>query len=681
LTGKVIERLTIESPPEHSFYHDKSGRTTRSIPLPERQIIAWDSEGITFDADKPQRMVIFGCSAEPESPMVGKDLYVSDLLRYITDIGKRYPCAVHVGYGFRYDANMIVRHLPLRCLQELKERGSCLFFAQGLRYRIAWLPGKRFQVSRYGEDGSRVTVSIDDVLSFFSSSFIKATESILSDELTQDDRDVILHGKAQRGQNTWDDVPEMLHYWQREIVLMRRLVERFRDVMFTAGFMLRNWYGPGALSSYIIRQQSVRSHIVNGPPELPRPVHTASKHAYAGGRFELFTMGRFQGPVYSLDINSAYPYAISQAPSLGEGEWEYVERPTDIAYFGVYRIRFHAPGASPFEPRALPLFHRDYKGSITFPNVTHGWYWSPEAHIIAGHPGVEIMEGWEWRPADQSLRPFKFLLDMFAERIRIGKSNVMSMPFKLGPNSLYGKLAQRVGHTTDKYGIPHPPRTHCLPLAGWVTSYTRAMLFQVIRQVPRDQLIAVETDGIYMTADPATLSGINLGTELGQWDADVYDEMLYLQSGIYHRRQGDTWLSAKSRGLDVTSVALPIVRDYLRSCGAGDFPGLTVQMRPRFVGLTAAAAGRAPLKVRHCRWEAGERVLEPGGKGKRVHVPAVCPACRRGSSAYDEPHILVVRSRSVGDMSFPHYLPWEAGQQYEDNENAEFLSEVSEDML
>jgi Tat protein secretion system quality control protein TatD with DNase activity len=49
-----------------------------------------------------------------------------------------------------------------------------------------------------------------------------------------------------------------------------------------------------------------------------------------------------------------------------------------------------------------------------------------------------------------------------------------------------------------------PPRSHCLPLAGWVTSYTRAMLYNVLRQVPRDRLIAVETDGIYMTHDPPT---------------------------------------------------------------------------------------------------------------------------------------------------------------------------------
>jgi hypothetical protein len=513
--------------------------------------------------------------------------------------------------------------------------------------------------------------------------FLAATESILGDALTDEDREVIAHGKAERGNNAWDDLPDVLHYWRAEIRLMQRLMERFRDVMYSGGFMLRDWYGPGALSSYLIRQNGLRAHIVNGPPELPRDVHTASKHAYAGGRFELFRMGRFQGPIFSLDINSAYPYALTQAPSLGagKGHWEYVELPETISYFGVYRIRFHAPRAAPFEPRPMPLFHRDHRGNVSFPNVCHGWYWSPEAASVFGCEGVEVCEGWEWVPDDPTYRPFAFLRDMFRTRAELGKRNALSMPYKLGPNSLYGKFAQRVGYVTDSHGAHHPPRSHCLPLAGWVTSYTRASLYNVMRQIPWDRIIAVETDGIYLQQNPDTLDNVTLGAGLGEWDVSVYDEMLYLQSGIYHRRVGGEWLSPKSRGLDVASVGLPIVRDYLRSCVAGfDFPGLAVTTKPRFVGLTAAMAGSAPVKVRHCRWEPGERMLEPGGKGKRVHVPAVCPACRAGLSAAEAGHTLIVRSRSVGNMSHPHHLPWESGDQPEDTATAELLDEIAEDM-
>jgi hypothetical protein len=206
------------------------------------------------------------------------------------------------------------------------------------------------------------------------------------------------------------------------------------------------------------------------------------------------------------------------------------------------------------------------------------------------------------------------------------------------------------------------------------------MLFGVMRNIHPGKLIAVETDGIYTTQDPATLN-LTIGDQLGQWDLSHYDEMLYVQNGLYHCRDGDKWLAPKARGLDVTAVDLPTVQQYLRDCEPGEFPTLSVVTKPRFVGLTAAAASNAPLKVRHCRWERGERELAPGGKGKRAHVPAACPACVRGENAYDAPHSLIIRSRSTGEMSRPHHLPWEDGKELEDTEKARELDAIAEDYV
>lgn len=683
--GKPTERRTIALPDsfviedaQTEFYHSGKGRR-RDVPLEHRRMIAWDGEGMMLSGNKsPQHYVVFGCSADIENPLVSTSLDTVELIDYICEIGARFPGAVHIGYGFRYDSNMIVKGLSVTRLMELKDEGQTYFNVGSFRYRVAWLPGKRLTVTKSWGKGKRdrISVRIDDISSFFAAPFITAIESVLSTELTDEDRDVIAHGKAERGQNTWEDMPEVLRYWRAEIRLMERLGDRFRDVMYEAGFMLRDWYGPGALSSYIIRTNKLRDHLVNGPHDgLPHGVHVASKHAYAGGRFELFRYGRFTGPVYGLDINSAYPYAISKAPSLGigHGEWVWSDDIKRIAYFGCYRIRFRGVGTRALERRAMPLFHRDEKGSISFPTMTEGWYWSPEATTVFGQPGVDVIEGWVW--VNDGSRPFSFLADMYEERKRIGKKNVLSMPYKLGPNSLYGKLAQRVGH---RNGLP--PKSHCLPLAGWVTSYTRASLFQIMRRIPSSRLIAVETDGIYTTADPDSLN-LDIGDELGQWDLTTYDEMLYVQNGLYHRRNGTEWHAPKARGLDVAAVDLSTVQQYLRSCVPGDFPPLRVTTKSRFIGLTAAAASNAPLKVRHCRWERGERELSPGGKGKRAHVPAACPACITGENAYDKPHSLVIRSRSTGSMSKPHYLPWEDDKPLEDSERARELDSIAEDYV
>lgn len=669
-------------------------RAQRDTPLEKRRIIAWDGEGMKLSGnDRPQHYVMFGCSAEPEWVMVGPDLKTMEILEYIIAVGERYPNAVHIGYGFRYDAAMIIKGLPDKHLRMLKHKGEVNFKLGNIRWRIHVIPGKSFRVTKRWSTSKKntgkrsgdgyVSVKIDDMASFFACPFLNACESILGDVLTDEDREIIDHGKKARKDNTWDDLGDVRRYWTAEIRLMQQTAERFRDVMYRAGIKLREWYGPGAIATYLITNRKLRNHLQNTP--VVREVHEASKIAYAGGRFELFQVGRINKPTFGLDINSAYPAALSKAPSLGldHGEWVHVSNPTAIEEFGVYRITYNHGGKAKFlEYAPMPLFHRDMKGSISFPQYLNGWYWSPEAEnafeINRRIPGSAIIhEGWVWR--HDGTRPFEFLQEMFDERIRLGKKNVVSMPYKLGPNSMYGKLAQRVGWD-EKNKLP--PRSHCLPLAGWITSNCRASLYRVMLQIPRHKLVAVETDGIYTTMNPDELV-MDKGDNLGQWGVDAYDEMLYLQNGVYHRRDGNKWLAPKARGLDIASVSREVVSEYFQSCNPGEFPTLTVQMRERFIGLNAAYVRGKGVHVKEYlgRWEAGERVMQPGGKGKRAHVPNACTECNMGLSAWDSPHRLAIRTRSMGDMSTPHALPWENDDVPEDMELARELDLIERDLI
>jgi hypothetical protein len=666
-------------------------RSERDTPITDRRMIAWDGEGMKLSGnDKPQHYVMFGCSADIDGVLISQEIPVMEILEYIVKIGERYPNSVHVGYGFRYDVNMIIKGLPDKYLREIKSRGECTFKLGVFTWRLSWIPGKMFRVTkRWGpRNGKRsgdgyVSVRIDDMVSFFARPFLDACESILQDTLNDSDRAVIAHGKLARKDNLWNDLDDVETYWRAEIRLMEEMARKFRSVMFDAGIMLKDWYGPGAIANYLISKRGMRDHIQNTP--AISAVHDASKIAYAGGRFELFRVGRVQGPVYGYDINSAYPAALVRAPSLGmdHGEWVHVENPRNIEEFGVYRISYNHMGkARPIEFAAMPLFHRDPRGSISFPQFVSGWYWSPEADVAneigRRYPGsVVVHEGWVWR--HDNSRPWGFLQEMFDKRIELGKKNVISMPYKLGPNSLYGKLAQRVGWDQKTMS---PPRSHCLPLAGWITSSCRASLYKVMIQIPMHKLIAVETDGIYTTADPDSLR-MDTGYNLGQWGIDEYDEMLYLQNGVYHRRIGNTWLPPKARGLDIASVSQTIVEDYFRGLTPGEFPTLTVQMRERFVGLNAAfVKGRGIHVKEHLgKWEAGQREMEPGGKGKRQHIPKACAECILGVSAWDNSHRLAIRTRSLGDMSTPHNLPWENVPLPDEMAKFRDLDAIAEDML
>jgi hypothetical protein len=652
---------------EQSSHPDYDPKTFRRKPPKDidKKVIAWDMEGISLDGQhRPQHPVLFGCSSQVDDVLVGHRLTSRQMLEYIIAVGEKNPHAIHVGYGFKYDANMLIFGLSEPQIVKLWKVGHVSFrFCQQYMWTIKWIPGKMFTVTkRWGKRNSRAktTVTIYDYSSFFGGKFIDAAERILGDDLSRDDRDVISHGKQARGNQSWEDMPEIQHYWEREIILIQRVFEKFRDVMYRAGFALREWYGPGALANYINASRKLYPHMAGAQITsgiMPAEVHQASKVAFSGGRFELFQAGRIVGPIYAVDIGSAYPYALTKVPSLhvDEGEWVHVERPANISRFGVYRIVFRAPRASPLEYRAMPLFYRDKRGMISYPNVVHGWYWSPEAAMAQRLPGVEIVEGWEWRNREEVF-PWQFLQDMYDTRMRLGKANLLSMPFKLGPNSLYGKYAQTVGWNQEK---KLPPKSHALPIAGWVTSYCRAMLFTAMMHAP-GKIIAVETDAIYTTMEPTEL-GIQLGTSLGQWDVSVYDEMMYLQSGMYHYKQNGEWKGVRSRGMNRGEYPVEKAQEYLKSLKGGEeWTPLSLTTRPRFIGAGAAMASKAPFREIFTSWRAQTKEMTLGDTGKRTHVPKACDACMAGVSPYNQPHRLVVRSRSDGEMmSSPRTLPWE----------------------
>jgi len=687
LIGTRGERLTAlsnlyaaEIVPESEavpFYHngnksapDRYSSGRKRVPdMLDRTVIAWDMEGMNLSGDgRPQHAVIFGCSAEPDKALIDSDLGTVEMLRHIIAVAERHPYAIHVGYGFRYDANMIIKNLPEKMIARLWRAGNCRFnTGDGYTWRLSWIPGKRFAVTRYEQDvlgearkSTKVTALIYDYASFFGVGFLAAAADILRDGLTAEDEETIAHGKAQRGANTWSDLPEVTFYWQREIQLIRRVFETFRNVMHDAGFALKEWYGPGALANYINAVHNIRPHLAGAQTTsgaMPPEVHEAWKAAFSGGRFELFQAGRHQGPIYAVDINSAYPWALTMVPSLDpeHGEWVHIASPDKVERFGVYRITYHAENARPMEFRPMPLFWRDARGMITYPSRVTGWYASPEARMMLGTPGATIHEGWYWESREEVF-PWGFLREMYATRQRLGKKNLLSIPFKLGPNSLYGKYAQTVGwNKKDKL----PPKSHALPVAAWVTSMCRSELWRVIRHNPQ-AVIGVETDSVFTTENPATLP-VKIGDGLGEWSATTYDELLYLQSGMYHTRQGEEWNGVRSRGINRAELDADVSADYLKSLTPNKrWAPMQITTKPRFIGAGMALQSAEPFKDIHCSWRTQVRDITLGEAGKRRHAGFACQACQNGSTPYDEPHRLVVVSKSDGEqMSHPRRLPWE----------------------
>jgi hypothetical protein len=648
-------------------YHSAIPKRASQVDPELRPFVAWDGEGQNLRGpSKAQSYVLFGASTG-DCLKSDKHLHTFDILDFIIGVGDRNPVAFHVGFAFNYDANMILQSLSSRTLERLHKNGQVSLHKKGgERYHVQFRPSKWFSVTRYGDKYDRKhnptdkrTVKIYDLFGFFGKSFIKAYE-----ELVGPVPEILSEGKAARGDFASLSLDYVETYWRVEIGMLRDLADALRRNLYGAKLRITAWHGPGALASYALRQHSIQRHMAVCPTE----VREAARYAYAGGRFEMFKLGRTIGPIYSVDINSAYPFGITRLPDLTCGTWIRNARPdaSKLARFGVYRVRLLPTLDGSFLERAAgPLFHRDSVGNISFPWVTDGWYWSPEVRNLTRLPSnrYEIVEGWEYvgsRQAGQPL-PFEWLNEVYDKRLEWKQAGIASqLALKLLMNSIYGKLAQRVGWNEEKRTAPP---WHQLEWAGWVTSHCRAMLWDVMSRIPREHVIAVETDGLYTTHDPILL-GIENSKELGGWEVEVYDEILYVQSGMAWLRKGDTW-TCKRRGLDARTFSLTDCVSYLKTLQAGDTWEPFIGSTTRFIGMGAALASEAPFKVRHCLWETKEREIKPGQGGKRIHVSRQCEACRVGSSAYDAAHDMSIRSLAYRHpQSHAHDIPWENSDDY-----------------
>ena len=613
------------------------------------RFIAWDGEGARGNDGAPQDYILLGNSLHHK--ITGRRLHTRECLAFIISESMANPDAIHVGFAFDYDTNEILSDLSVKEFRKLADTGHARF----LEYSIEHVPNKWLQITdtRLGH-----TVKIQDVFGFFQCSFAKACQQYISESPTMKELNIITEGKAARATFTFEDMPYIERYWTLEITLLEELCDELRDQFVTVGIVPSGWHGPGALASTTFKAHDIERHL----QQAPEPVTDAARYAYAGGRFELFRMGRHVGPVWSCDINSAYPAAIAQLPSMTEGAWVHVNHPSKPVEFGVYHIRLR--GNNFIDPG--PLFHRDKHYNVTFPWSTLGWYWSPEAYTVWNAKQVEILEGWEYRGWET--RPFAWVKDLYNQRQELKAKGIGAQrALKLVLNSLYGKMAQRVGWERSK----GPPRWHQLCWAGYVTSATRAQLYAILNRIPREYLIGVETDGIYTSADPISL-GLNDSTALGMWKLEEIDEIAYAQSGVYYYRQGNEW-HGKYRGLDAGSLSNRELENVLRCCQP-NVEGWPVITGPttRFIGYRSALntarndSTGEKFKKKHRTWETVQRDISLGNVGKRVHIPRLCDACKVGATAWEMPHQLAINSAAyLIPQSQRHDIPWISNEEAE----------------
>jgi hypothetical protein len=542
------------------------------------------------------------------------------------------PGVIHVSFAFKFDVNMIVRDLPKSKVHQLNQEGKC--WHDG--FMLEFLPSKWFRV---WDSGLKVNVKIYDVFSYFTTSAVNAWKEYLGD----DPRVVeVSQGKDARSSFQYSELESLIRpYFRLELELYVELCEKLRGYLEDAGIIPREWYGPGTIAGFLLKNRA--KDVIKR--DLPNEVLEASQFAYFGGRFEQFKTGSYKGPVYSYDIRSAYPHALRLLPNLHHGEWVHsLGEPEEILDFALYRIEFdYDKSGAPLYGRShlpMPFPYRNAKTEIYYPNRVHGWYWGCEVKVARTRFRFPILESYEFHPSSDD-KPFAFLAEMYETR-REWKAagNQAQLALKLGLNSIYGKLAQRVGWDEENN---LPPRWHQLEYAGFATAYCRSMIYEAILQDPWN-IIAVETDGLF-SLEPLKL---NEGKALGEWEAEQFDGIIYVQSGVYwlskwEPHKGHYWYKARVRGFGTGEVS---VTDAITNADNLD----------PIVGKTHRFAGFSGYlnKDTWLSWVDSDHIAIWGGNGKRAHAKKLCNKCQGGN---DKLHELMIM-KQWGGASHPHHLFW-----------------------
>jgi hypothetical protein len=520
------------------------------------QFIAVDGEAVTLGFAHTYVQLCASTGDYVENPA---GLTSVQCFEFLLNLKRKYPRHTLVGFSFNYDVNMMLGDVPKVQLEDLwRYRESTAVLGDTI-YELSWLPNKVFTVR------SDISVKVSDVFGFFQTSFLKALELWKIGD--KEELELIEAGKASRSVFKLEDLTEMRRYCLLECTLLVELMDSLQDSMLAADLHLTSWHGAGAVAAAMLKKYKVKEH--RTPDEyLPDGVQDAVMHAYYGGRFQLLQQGRFS-EVYNYDIKSAYPHEAITLPAL-HGTWS-AERYYTPSPYAIWLCEWELPTSR----YVMPFPYRTKQGEIYYPSYGQGWYYAQEVEAaLKHHPEIKVKRGYVFTP-DYTKQPFWFI-DLLYQKRKVAQANndPAEKAYKLGLNSLYGKLAQGAGY----HGSIPPYRSFVW--AGMITSNTRARLLEYSLG-NEEAVIAYATDGLFFDRDV----GLPTGSELGELELSVVQDYYMLANGIYFGAEDTIVNKVRTRGHHAKELDL----DTLRQGWEDEGPGfIHAYQSTRFIGLGVA---------------------------------------------------------------------------------------------
>ena len=421
-----------------------------------------------------------------------------------TLFSRQYRGSQFVVYNLKYEQGAILQLFPRELIDGLRVTGDF----RTTMYHVTTIGYKCLRIAR-----GKNAVTFWDMHSFFNMSLANAARQFTNTRKIE--QDVTLFEPEYIAEN-WDKIAR---YCIKDAQITAKLFDVLLSMCDRMGIHPTTFYSCASIAYKYVREQ-VGWVTVERFWKDHRDVLRAACEAYAGGKFEVTTRGK--GTFYEYDINSAYPYDISNLIDISDAV--VVESHTRPPYgvYGFLKCRlFFGDNVA----HTIPLKR---KGVNVYPiGRFTKWLTAEEYDYTITLPGVEvkILRG-IWLVVRHKKYLFRNVIhELYKTKLeaKVRKDKELYHFSKTMMNALYGKFVQLI-----KKGDHLEASTCWNPIYGAIiTANVRIRIARL--QNEYQGVVAVHTDSVLCTHSLP----IQKSQALGDWDETISGVGIVLGSGVY----------------------------------------------------------------------------------------------------------------------------------------------------